>query len=82
MRLEHTEAASVWCTGWGNDELEIYQEANAQTVNGALVMTANYDGSKYTSARMRTIGLADFTPNGQTPNGIRVAANILLPEGA
>ena len=68
--------------GWGNNELQIYQEANAQVVNGALIMTANYDGKEYTSARMRTIGLADFTPNGATPNGIRVAANILMPEGA
>ena len=76
LHLKHVAA------GWGNNELEIYQEANAQVVNGALVITAAYDGRTYTSARMRTIGLHDFTPNGSTPNGIRVAANILLPEGA
>ncbi|TGE22131.1 glycosyl hydrolase family protein [Hymenobacter aquaticus] len=50
--------------GWGNNEKQYYQRANA-TVNGTdLMITArreNVGGMPYTSARMKTQGLKQFT---------------------
>lgn len=49
--------------GWGNNELEYYQRANASVQNGALVITARREdvgGFRYTSARMKTQDLASF----------------------
>src|SRR5438094_339158 len=50
--------------GWGNHELEYYQSANASAANGVLTIQArkeNVGGESYTSARMNTSGLHDFT---------------------
>lgn len=49
---------------WGNNELQYYRAANATVSGGFLTITAkkeNFGGKAYTSARLRTLGLADFT---------------------
>ena len=71
----------LWAAGWANNEQQVYQASNAQVVNGALVLTANYDGTTYTSARLRSFGLQEFVPNASYPDGIRISANIMLPQG-
>jgi len=63
--------------GWGNNEKEYYQAANATVVNGALQITArkeNVGGFGYTSARMKTQGLKDFKYG-------RMEARMKLPLG-
>lgn len=65
-------------SGWGNNELEYYQRENATVENGNLVITAkreNKNGSRYTSARMKTQGLASFKYG-------RIEARIKLPNGS
>ncbi|HLN74837.1 MAG TPA: family 16 glycosylhydrolase [Prolixibacteraceae bacterium] len=52
--------------GWGNNELEYYTSRpdNATVRDGNLMIIAkkeNYGGKSYTSARMKTQGLHDFT---------------------
>lgn len=52
--------------GWGNNELEYYtsRAANATISNGNLLIIAKqeaYGGKSYTSARMKTQGLHEFT---------------------
>ncbi len=50
--------------GWGNNELEWYQAANATVEDGMLTITAREEsvgGKNYTSARLRTIGKGDWT---------------------
>lgn len=50
--------------GWGNNEKQYYQAANATVANGVLQITAkkqSVGGMPYTSARMITQGLKDFT---------------------
>ncbi len=65
--------------GWGNDELEYYtnRPANAAVSNGNLLIIArheSYNGSNYTSARLKTQGLRSFTYG-------RIEASIRLPQG-
>ena len=50
--------------GWGNNELQSYQAANAEVAGGLLTMTARREsaaGSEYTSARLRTRGKGEWT---------------------
>jgi beta-glucanase (GH16 family) len=50
--------------GWGNNELEYYQPENAAVSGGFLTITAREEsvgGYDYTSARLRTLGLGDWT---------------------
>ena len=53
--------------GWGNNELEYYRDGTANAAldgNGNLVITArqeSYSGFSYTSARLKTQGLASWT---------------------
>ncbi len=50
--------------GWGNNEKQYYQAANATVANGVLQITAkkqSVGGMPYTSARMKTQGLKEFT---------------------
>jgi beta-glucanase (GH16 family) len=50
--------------GWGNNELEYYRAENAVVSGGFLTITAraeSFGGADYTSARLRTKGLADWT---------------------
>ncbi|WP_324671166.1 carbohydrate-binding protein [Hymenobacter sp. GOD-10R] len=49
--------------GWGNNEKQYYQRANASVVNGILQITAKKEtvgGMSYTSSRMKTQGLKEF----------------------
>lgn len=64
--------------GWGNNELQSYQEANVTVSNGQLHITAKKErvrGASYTSGRIRTINKGDFTYG-------RMEARIKLPGGA
>jgi beta-glucanase (GH16 family) len=61
--------------GWGNNELEYYQAANATVANGYLSITAKKQqvgSNQYTSARMKTQGLHQFTFG-------RIEARIKMP---
>ncbi|QKG52605.1 carbohydrate-binding protein [Hymenobacter sp. BRD67] len=63
--------------GWGNNEKEYYQAANATVVNGVLQITAKKEsvgGFGYTSARLKTQNLKDFKYG-------RIEARIKLPLG-
>jgi len=63
--------------GWGNNELEYYQAANASVANGNLMITAKQESvgnEPYTSARMTTQGK-------ETPTYGRVEARIKVPMG-
>lgn len=49
---------------WGNNELQYYRAENATVAGGFLTITARqqaFGGKSYTSARLRSLGLADFT---------------------
>ena len=63
--------------GWGNNELEYYQAANAGVANGNLMITAKLESAgseQYTSARMTTQGK-------ETPTYGRIEARIKVPMG-
>jgi len=63
--------------GWGNSELEYYRKENAWIDDGVLVIEAReeyYQGSNYTSARMKTEGKQAFRYG-------RVDIRALLPQG-
>ncbi|MEL7145603.1 MAG: family 16 glycosylhydrolase [Bacteroidota bacterium] len=63
--------------GWGNNELQSYQAKNAVVSDGTLKIIAKRErvkGKAYSSARLRTKGLADFTFG-------RFEASIKLPTG-
>lgn len=65
--------------GWGNNELECYtnRSENARIENGNLVIEArkeNYSGMNYTSARLKSQGLKNWTYG-------KVEARMKLPAG-
>jgi beta-glucanase (GH16 family) len=66
--------------GWGNGELEYYRDGTSNAAldgNGNLVITArqeSYGGFQYTSARMKTQSLAEWTYG-------HIEARIRLPYG-
>ena len=65
--------------GWGNVELEYYTDRpeNARVENGMLVIEARqekYEGLNYTSARINSRGLQEFTYG-------RIEARMKLPSG-
>jgi beta-glucanase (GH16 family) len=50
--------------GWGNNERQYYQAENVTIADGFLTITAKEEtvaGNNYTSARMRTLGLGEWT---------------------
>lgn len=60
---------------WGNNEEQYYREENARVSNGKLLIKAvaeEFQNYKYTSARMRTKGKADFK-YGKVEASIRMA---------
>jgi beta-glucanase (GH16 family) len=66
--------------GWGNGEAQYYTDRpeNARLQNGLLVIELRreeYDGSYYTSARLKTQGLREFQYG-------RIEARIKVPRGA
>ncbi len=79
--FQNGDGCSYGICGWGNNELQSYQSANATVANGVLTIQAKKQrvGSKaYTSARLRTLNM----PNGgQWKNG-RFEARIKLPKGS
>lgn len=79
--FQNGDGCSYGICGWGNNELQSYQSANATVANGLLTITAKKQrvGSKaYTSSRMRTLNM----PNGgQWKNG-RFEAKVKVPKGA
>lgn len=65
--------------GWGNNELQYYtnRSENLQVTGGNLVITArkeSYGGMNYTSARIKTQGLRNFTYG-------KIEARIKMPTG-
>ncbi len=62
--------------GWGNNELQTYtsNSENVSVADGILKITAKADGDSYTSARLKTQGLYEFTYG-------RVDVRAKLPEG-
>lgn len=65
--------------GWGNNELQYYtnRTQNLQVTGGNLAITAlkeSYGGMNYTSARIKTQGLKNFTYG-------KIEARIKLPSG-
>lgn len=66
--------------GWGNGEAEYYtsRPENARVENGSLIIEARqekYEGSYYTSARLKTQGLHSFQYG-------RIEARLKVPAGA
>jgi len=50
--------------GWGNNELQYYQEENVSVADGVMTITAkreNVESSQFTSGRIRTIYMGDWT---------------------
>ena len=62
--------------GWGNGESQTYTNSldNASVSEGTLKITAKADGGSYTSARLKSEGLREFTYG-------RVDVRAKLPEG-
>lgn len=65
--------------GWGNNELQYYTDRNenARVEDGNLIIEAkkeHYNNSNYTSARLKTKNLKEFTYG-------RIEAKIKLPDG-
>lgn len=66
--------------GWGNGEAQYYTDRpeNAHLEDGRLVIELRqeqYEGSYYTSARLKTLGLQEFQYG-------RIEARLLVPRGA
>ena len=64
-------------SGWGNWELQYYQPENARVENGNLIIDVKEETVStfnYTSARLRTMGKADFTYG-------RIEARMKIPSG-
>ena len=62
------DGCSYGLCGWGNNELQSYQAANATVANGLLTISAKKQriGSKnYTSARLRTLNLGGQWTHGR-----------------
>lgn len=62
------DGCSYGLCGWGNNELQSYQAANATVANGLLTITAKKEriGSKnYTSARLRSLNLGGQWTHGR-----------------
>jgi beta-glucanase (GH16 family) len=78
--IQTGDGCSYGVCGWGNNELQSYQAANATVANGLLTITAKKQrvGSKsYTSARLRTLNMPG---SGQWTHG-RFEARIRIPGG-
>ncbi|WP_426174131.1 family 16 glycosylhydrolase [Massilia sp. TWR1-2-2] len=75
------DGCSYGLCGWGNNELQSYQAANAVVANGVLTITAKKQrvGAKaYTSARLRTLNRPG---GGQWTHG-RFEARMKTPSGS
>lgn len=80
-QFQNGDGCSEGICGWGNNELQSYQAANATVANGVLTITAKKQrvGSKaYTSARLRTLNM----PNGGQWTHGRFEARMKTPKGS
>jgi beta-glucanase (GH16 family) len=71
------DGCDIGICGWGNNELQTYQQDNITVSNGTLKIMARKQrvrGSRYTSGRINSKGKADFTYG-------RFEASIKLPYG-
>ncbi len=71
------DGCDIGLCGWGNNELQSYQQDNVEVANGELTITARVErsgNSNYTSGRIRSINKLDFTYG-------RIEARIKLPSG-
>ena len=71
------DGCSYGLCGWGNNELQSYQAANATVAGGLLTITAKKEriGSKnYTSARLRTLNRGGQWKNGRFEARIKTNA--------
>jgi len=71
------DGCAIGICGWGNNELQSYQEGNVSVSNGTLKITAKKErikGSQYTSGRINSKGKGDFTYG-------RFEASVKLPYG-
>ncbi len=71
------DGCDIGLCGWGNNELEYYKAENATVSAGTLKITAKKErvrSRQYTSARLRTLNLGDWTYG-------RFEARIKLPAG-
>lgn len=58
------DGCDIGLCGWGNNELQWYQEDNVQVSDGLLTITARQEsagGRNFTSARIRTLNEGDWT---------------------
>ncbi len=60
--------------GWGNQELQTYEEDNAKIENGELVIAAKFENNRYTSSKLVTKDLYEVKYG-------RIEARIKLPYG-
>lgn len=63
-RAQRGDGCDIGICGWGNNERQWYQGQNAVVADGVLTITAREEavnGYDYTSARLRTKDLADWT---------------------
>lgn len=69
-------------SGWGNQELEYYNQDNAVVENGVLTITGKketYRNANYTSSRIKTVGKA-YTTYGRIEARIKLSAqNAMWP---
>lgn len=75
--IETGDGSQYGLTGWGNNELEWYQEENITVAGGFLNITAKEEASNnynYTSGRMRSDNKVDIKYG-------RIEARIKAPEG-
>lgn len=80
-QVQTGDGCSYGICGWGNNELQSYQAANAVVANDLLTITAKKQrvGSKaYTSARLRTLNMPN---SGQWKHG-RFEARMKTPKGS
>lgn len=80
-QVQTGDGCSYGLCGWGNNELQSYQAANAVVANDLLTITAKKQrvGSKsYTSARLRTLNMPN---SGQWKHG-RFEARMKTPKGS
>ena len=71
---QYGDGSQYGIPGWGNNELQSYTDnpANLYVEDGRLHIVARQQNNQYTSARIRTLGNAEFTYG-------RMEARIKLP---
>ncbi|CAL8465137.1 g4672 [Coccomyxa elongata] len=78
--FENGDGSQYGIPGWGNQELQVYQQQNAEVAGGVLAIRADVaPGGGYVSARLAGAAGRAFAPGpGET---LRIEARIQLPRG-